>query len=142
MARSTLILVTDEQDLGQRVTSFAQSLGVTVQVYSPQQWNAGMHNGAFCDKLRTDVPHLSSGSSPLEEGAKILQFPMSGSASMDKRVQTMNELESVAISNAIFEFNGNLTEAAKALGIGRATLYRKVKQYNIDPSAARKKRVA
>jgi hypothetical protein len=28
------------------------------------------------------------------------------------------------------------------LGIGRATLYRKVKQYNIDPSAARKKKAA
>ncbi len=39
-------------------------------------------------------------------------------------------------------FKGNLTEAAKALGIGRATLYRKVKQYNIDPSAARKKKAA
>ncbi|MCH2535615.1 MAG: hypothetical protein MK008_14325 [Bdellovibrionales bacterium] len=40
------------------------------------------------------------------------------------------------------EFNGNLTEAAKALGIGRATLYRKVKQYSIDPTMARKKRAA
>ena len=54
----------------------------------------------------------------------------------------MNELEAKAIENAIAQFRGNLTEAAKALGIGRATLYRKVKQYQIDPSMARKKRAA
>ena len=57
-------------------------------------------------------------------------------------VQTINELESVAIKRAIHEYRGNLTEAAKALGIGRATLYRKVKQYNIDPSEARNKKRA
>jgi DNA-binding NtrC family response regulator len=142
MARSTLILVCDEQDLGQKVTSFAQGLGVNVQVYSSYQWNQGMQNPSFMEKLRSETPHLSSGSSPLEEGAKIIQFPVGGQAAHDKRVQTMNELESVAISNAISEFGGNLTEAAKALGIGRATLYRKVKQYNIDPSQARKKRSA
>jgi DNA-binding NtrC family response regulator len=54
----------------------------------------------------------------------------------------MEELEAQAIENAIVQYKGNLTEAAKALGIGRATLYRKVKQYHIDPSAARKKKVA
>ena len=51
----------------------------------------------------------------------------------------MNELESKAIENAITQYRGNLTEAAKALGIGRATLYRKVKQYQIDPASARKR---
>ncbi len=54
----------------------------------------------------------------------------------------MDELESKAIENAIMQFKGNLTEAAKALGIGRATLYRKVKQYQIDPNSARKRRAA
>ena len=88
-----------------------------------------------------DVPALASGLSPLNEGAKILQFPQP-SMGEDTKVRTINELESIAIENAIHEFGGNLTEAAKALGIGRATLYRKVKQYNIDPSSARKKRAA
>ena len=53
----------------------------------------------------------------------------------------MDDIEAKAIENAIVQYKGNLTEAAKALGIGRATLYRKVKQYRIDPSMARKKKV-
>ncbi|NJL25847.1 MAG: hypothetical protein HC902_12195, partial [Calothrix sp. SM1_5_4] len=94
-------------------------------------------------RLVGEVPSLSSGTNPIGEGAKILHFPQPGSGSdEDKKVRTINELESIAIENAIHEFGGNLTEAAKALGIGRATLYRKVKQYNIDPSNARKKRAA
>jgi transcriptional regulator of acetoin/glycerol metabolism len=58
------------------------------------------------------------------------------------RVQKIDELEAKAIENAIAQYKGNLTEAAKALGIGRATLYRKVKQYQIDPSLARKRKAA
>jgi DNA-binding NtrC family response regulator len=54
----------------------------------------------------------------------------------------MNDLEAQAIEQAIHAYRGNLTEAAKALGIGRATLYRKVKLYNIDPSSARRKKAA
>lgn len=149
MARTSLFLVSDDHELNSRVNSFAQSLGLSVQVYSSQQWNQGIQSGSLSTKLRTDLPALVSGSSPVEEGAKILPFPgnhavpsASAASAHDKRVHTMNELESIAITNAIFEFGGNLTEAAKALGIGRATLYRKVKQYNIDPSAARKRRAA
>ena len=54
----------------------------------------------------------------------------------------MDDLEAKAIETAIMQFKGNLTEAAKALGIGRATLYRKVKQYHIDPSQARRRKIA
>jgi DNA-binding NtrC family response regulator len=70
----------------------------------------------------------------------VIQFPTATATSGN--VQKMEELEAHAIENAIVQYKGNLTEAAKALGIGRATLYRKVKQYHIDPSAARKKKVA
>lgn len=86
---------------------------------------------------------LVVGAEPVE-GAKILQFPGVGAApsSNEAKVHTINELEAVAIQNAIHNFDGNLTEAARALGIGRATLYRKVKQYNIDPSMARRSKKA
>jgi len=75
------------------------------------------------------------------ENKNVIPFPGSQGQEATK-VQTINELESVAIENAIHQYKGNLTEAAKALGIGRATLYRKVKQYNIDTSIARRKRAA
>lgn len=84
-----------------------------------------------------------SGASPINYEAgvnNIIQFPTPTAPSAG--VQKMEELEAHAIENAISQYKGNLTEAAKALGIGRATLYRKVKQYQIDPSAARKKKVA
>lgn len=44
---------------------------------------------------------------------------------------TINQLECIAIEAELERTNGNITEAAKNLGIGRATLYRKISQYNI-----------
>ncbi|MCB9026050.1 MAG: hypothetical protein H6625_07025 [Bdellovibrionaceae bacterium] len=132
MVRSKLIIVSDDQDVVQRAKAFAVSNGVSCEVYSAMEWD---------NKTGGNMP-LTSGTQPVEMGAKILPFPGSGSFSSSKKVQTINELESVAIEKAISEYNGNLTEAAKALGIGRATLYRKVKQYGLDPSQARKKRAA
>ncbi|MES2856727.1 MAG: helix-turn-helix domain-containing protein [Bdellovibrionota bacterium] len=137
MARSSFIVVSDDQALVQKAQQFGQMHGVTVQVLTPEQHEASQTG-------RTEVPSLVPGMSG-SEGAKVLQFPgnTGGQVSDTRRgVATINQLESVAIENAIAAFKGNLTEAAKALGIGRATLYRKVKQYNIDPSMARKKKAA
>jgi len=130
-----MILVGDDRDQCEKLRSYGQGMGCAVETYTPAEWQNKAKGG--------DVPSLVTGSMPVHEGAKILQFPQpSNNANDDKKVRTINELESLAIENAIHEFGGNLTEAAKALGIGRATLYRKVKQYNIDPSLARRKRAA
>src|ERR1700744_5470241 len=135
MVRTTMILVGDDRDQTEKLRSYAQGMGCVVETYTPAEWQNKAKGG--------EVPSLVTGNMPVHEGAKILQFPQpSNSANDDKKVRTINELESLAIENAIHEFGGNLTEAAKALGIGRATLYRKVKQYNIDPSLARRKRAA
>jgi transcriptional regulator of acetoin/glycerol metabolism len=78
-------------------------------------------------------------------GAKVLQFPSASAAptaATGKMVSTIEHLEAAAIENAIAAYKGNLTEAAKALGIGRATLYRKVRLFNIDPNAARRRKAA
>lgn len=136
MVRSSIVVVSDDQNLVQNAQQFGQAHGVSVQVMSPE---------AF-ERLKTPGQSLGlvPGQTGAVEGAKILAFPgNTASGSGDKKsVTTINHLESVAIENAIAAFRGNLTEAAKALGIGRATLYRKVKQYNIDPSASRKKKAA
>lgn len=136
MGRSTIYVVSDDYGVIERARAFGHSLGVQVDVFSPSEWDQKMQSP------------LAAGTSPVQSGAKILAFPSATARYAEAadqeagKVRTINELESMAIENAIFEFNGNLTEAAKALGIGRATLYRKVKQYNIDPSAARRKRAA
>ena len=141
MVSSSFVVVSDDQNIIQKAQQFGQMHGVSVQTMSPEKWDA-----MNAPRASAEVPALVSGGL---EGAKVLPFPGSswsagGSSTGDPRkgVATINQLESVAIENAIQAFKGNLTEAAKALGIGRATLYRKVKQYNIDPSAARKKKAA
>ena len=142
MPRTTVYVVSDDMETIEKAKSHFGPQGITVSVFSPNQWREGMDNAFFRSQLLNGVPSLSGGASPVEIRGNVLPFPtVSSSASADK-VSTMNELESKAIENAIAQFRGNLTEAAKALGIGRATLYRKVKLYQIDPSAARRKRAA
>ncbi len=137
MGRSLVIVVSDDPTVIQKTQVMGTGGNVSVKVYSPEQWNNHMEDKTFRSQLMGQV----TGSSLT--GATVLPFPSpaNGSGSKDKPVSTINDLESMAIRNAIFEYKGNLTEAAKALGIGRATLYRKVKQYNIDPSQARKRGV-
>jgi len=127
MPYSKLVIVSDDPVVIHRGQEFAQTLGVQCEVQSPGYVSQGM-------------PALSSGSSPLNNN--VLQFPSGGQNQASGAVSTINDLEAQAIEKAIHSFRGNLTEAAKALGIGRATLYRKVKLYNIDPMQARKRRAA
>lgn len=142
MGRTTVFLVGEDREQLEKLKMTNQGMGCTVYAFSPVEWQRNLNDPSARHRLQGDVPALSSGSAPLNEGAKILQFPQPNAQSEENKVRTINELESIAIENAIHEFGGNLTEAAKALGIGRATLYRKVKQYNIDPTSARKKRAA
>ncbi|KYG61659.1 hypothetical protein AZI86_18360 [Bdellovibrio bacteriovorus] len=142
MSRTVMIVVSDNQETIENTKKYWENHDVTVQAYSSAQWREGLDNAFFRQQLTAGVPALISGSSPLNSdvSGNVIQFPTPTASSSN--VQKMEELEAHAIENAIVQYKGNLTEAAKALGIGRATLYRKVKQYHIDPSAARKKKVA
>lgn len=53
----------------------------------------------------------------------------------------MKTEEKQAIENAIKKNKGNLTEAAKTLGIQRGTLYRKIKEHSIDPMKLRPRKI-
>jgi len=48
--------------------------------------------------------------------------------------RSLEELEREAIQDAIDHFGGNLSDAARQLGIGRSTLYRKIEQYGLRTS--------
>ena len=50
----------------------------------------------------------------------------------DEQITPIAELERDAILNAIQLLNGDKLQAAKLLGIGKTTLYRKLKEYGID----------
>jgi DNA-binding NtrC family response regulator len=130
MARSRVIVVSDDQEVVQKARNFAYSMGLNVEIFSIAQWEEKGQDSATSQTLATGQLGASN----------VIPFPAGGVKT--KKVKTIDELESVAIENAIHEYRGNLTEAAKALGIGRATLYRKVKQYEIDTSLARRKKSA
>jgi len=145
MVRSSFIVVSDDQLLIQKAHQFGMVNSVTVKVMSPAEYEASTNKG--------EVPSLVAGSGQSDSSsnqmnssmAKVLPFPGTagfGGSDARRSVSTIDQLESVAIESAITAFKGNLTEAAKALGIGRATLYRKVKAYNLDPAMARKKKAA
>ncbi len=142
MSRTVMIVVSDNQETIEQAKKYWENHDVTVQAYSSSQWREGLDNVFFRQQLTAGVPALISGNSPVtsDSNGNVIQFP-TPSAPVSS-VQKMEELEAHAIENAIVQYKGNLTEAAKALGIGRATLYRKVKQYHIDPAAARKRKVA
>ena len=142
MARSLFIIVTDDYDMIQKARTWGVDNNVTVQAFSSQQWSEGLANPSFRSQVQTETV-LSTGAGTKENTAKIYPFPVQARTENAGKggagTMTMDELESVAITNAIIQHKGNLTEAAKALGIGRATIYRKIKQYNIDPQVARNK---
>lgn len=74
---------------------------------------------------------LPSGSG---HSSNVIQFP--GNKVL---LKPLRETEIEAIKNAIGICQGNITLAAKSLKIGRATLYRKLKEYAISFEAERKK---
>jgi transcriptional regulator with PAS, ATPase and Fis domain len=49
-----------------------------------------------------------------------------------ERIKSLAAIEKEAIENALRFYNGNITRASKALGIGRNTLYEKIKRYSIE----------
>jgi DNA-binding NtrC family response regulator len=58
---------------------------------------------------------------------------------LDERgnVRPLSELEQELIRLAIDHYQGQMSEVARRLGIGRSTLYRKLKEYGIDPQGRR-----
>lgn len=57
-------------------------------------------------------------------------------ALMRARVRRLDDIIEQAILAAIDHYDGNMTEAARQLGISRSTLYRKLNQYKSRFKAA------
>ncbi|MEM5501808.1 sigma-54 dependent transcriptional regulator [Ahrensia kielensis] len=51
----------------------------------------------------------------------------------DGHIRPLVEIERLAIKHAITHYNGQMSEVARRLGIGRSTLYRKLKEFGIEP---------
>lgn len=55
-------------------------------------------------------------------------------------IEPLHVMEKRSIVEAIVEMDGNVGRAAIALGIGQATVYRKIKRFDIDVGALRQRR--
>ena len=56
---------------------------------------------------------------------------ISGGQLGSETTSTMEEMEKALIEKALDDTGGNRKEAAKQLGIGERTLYRKISKYNL-----------
>ncbi len=143
MARSFVYIVSENPEIMEKVKKSTEGQDVSFFTYSAPQWREGMENPFFRSQLINGVPSLNSGGAnqPVNTEANhmnnVVNFPMA----QGEKTQKMEDVEFKTIEAAIYQHKGNLTEAARALGIGRATLYRKVKQFHIDPSQARRRKL-
>ncbi len=128
MAHSKLIIVSEDPVLIEKTKNFAHGCGIGWEIQKPK-------TGRLYKLENTSDFNPLSQESATENNNNVVFFP----SSKRNKVSKINDLEAKAIRDAIQAYSGNLTEAARALGIGRATLYRKVKLYNIDPTSARRR---
>jgi two-component system response regulator HydG len=59
------------------------------------------------------------------------EFAPTEETSADVGILTIAEMEKLAILNTLRQLNGDKLTAARLLGIGKTTLYRKLKEYGI-----------
>jgi len=49
----------------------------------------------------------------------------------------LRDIEKSTISKCLAHYFGNISAASNALGVGRATVYRKLKEFDLDPKSFR-----
>jgi DNA-binding NtrC family response regulator len=79
---------------------------------------------------------VALGSGPIVHVADLpssLQYPTSERAPERDELLPLEELERRAILRTLRETSGDKLAAARILGIGKTTLYRKLKQYHMEP---------
>ncbi|MEZ5812707.1 MAG: sigma-54 dependent transcriptional regulator [Rhizobiaceae bacterium] len=117
----------------------------------------GIDLASVSDAPACTEPAGPPASSPLREAAAAMRFDaadtelpvgsgdVSGALSLlDGRgdVRPLSDVEHEMIRFAIDHYAGQMSEVARRLGIGRSTLYRKLKEYGIDPDDLRGDRIA
>jgi len=79
----------------------------------------------MCDHKELDVADIPP------EVHQVRQLSAGARAPRDLAGVSLNELEKQAIADTLAKTKGNREQAAKILGIGERTLYRKIKEYNL-----------
>jgi len=77
----------------------------------------------------TAAPAATSTPSGFEQSAP---FGFMRNMDQEGHIRKLTDIEEELIRAAINHYSGRMTEVAKRLGIGRSTLYRKLKEYGLD----------
>jgi transcriptional regulator of acetoin/glycerol metabolism len=81
----------------------------------------------------TLIPYeIRSDTRPALEPAEIVQTAISQPSSSPDGLRTIDQIEKNAIIEAMKSCKNNVREAARLLGLGQATVYRKLKKYGIE----------
>jgi DNA-binding NtrC family response regulator len=118
------------EDTGAKVTGITEAaLNILVSYEWPgnirQLKNAIRTMVVMCDRPKIDVPDLPPEISPRR------QLPGASASPASLAGVSLNELEKKAIADTLARTQGNREKAAKILGIGERTLYRKIREYNL-----------
>ncbi len=123
---SKIIFVGDSQIDIEFVKTFAQNNKYEVEYYSNEEWDKQIHN-----KI---LPQSNDHRNELQTTDNMIHF----SSVKNTVFNSMEDMKIDAIKKALIISNGNASKAAGMLKIGRATLYRKIKQLDFDLEALRK----
>jgi DNA-binding NtrC family response regulator len=104
--------------------------GAAVQTAGEAQPQAGAADVAAALTLPA-LPHLLAGVVTPSEASSVALFDPQG------HLRTLEEIERDLIEYAIDLYAGHMTEIARRLGIGRSTLYRKLKEYDLEDHVIR-----
>jgi DNA-binding NtrC family response regulator len=119
-------------DAGRRITRVEPD---ALELLMQHDWPGNvreLENVIHRSLLVASKPELTPDDLPRE-----LTAARAGAAAADDgagELRSLEELERRAIESAIAHFSGNLSDAARQLGIGRSTLYRKLEQYGLRPT--------
>jgi len=128
-------------DEGKRIEGFTQGVVDRLMRYDypgnvRQLENIIAHAVVVCGGNRIDIsdlpPYLKGGHD--SSLPPLLSIGATGSESLfpDNRVVPLREIEDRAIQHALKVCKGNVSLAAKQLGVSRATIYRKVKSGEVE----------
>ena len=111
-----LLIVDDERSIREACREVAQSLGFTTFVADSVEHAFRLLEAQGIDGVLLD-----------------LRLPGAGGLEALRRIKERRPEERQTILSAIAELNGDKLQAARLLGIGKTTLYRKLKDYAAQP---------
>ena len=114
----------------ERIKDFAKNSGYPLEYYSKEEWK---NNNNLKQTPKNNKSTYTENTDTASHNLSILPFP-----SAVHSLQTMDEIKVEAIKTALLRSRGNASKAAEMLKIGRATLYRKIKDLQLNLESIRK----